>query len=222
MRTHPGDFDLKVSESVDRWIGRASALYGLWPIVPAGIAGIITSALAKGNLWLQSFGAFGIWCAGLLGFVLAAVGIWLAGLSWARFALAAATKKWSREVDAVNPLNTNFEKRRIKLEDFAHPVSRAIIGKNFSECELLGRANIIMPDGCVITYSGFMNCDVVIVKDSVPIPNAIALINCVITKCQIINCTIMITQQIYEQFFQHSNINLISYTAPANSPINSP
>lgn len=202
----------RISSIFDRWLGRASGAATFWPLLPAGLVGVVTGALSSGLDWVNQYGAFGWWTAGLLGFLLASLVLVAASVAREKFAMAQAMKKWARDVDQVNPLSQTFDSRRIKLSDIAHPLRRRISNKRFQNCDLLGPANIVLAGGSV-TEAGFLSCDFVIVREDTRVYNTIVLETCSITGGTISQCTIFMSQQDYDRIKQ-PGMNLITYEAP--------
>ncbi len=106
----------------DRWAARGANAATFWTLFPSGIIGVIAAVLSRGVTGIDAYGPFGWLIAGLVAFALAALGFFLAGLAYERFAVAKARRKWTRQVDAINPLEDEFCRQRVRVLDLAHPV----------------------------------------------------------------------------------------------------
>lgn len=191
----------KLRLSVDRWIGRGANLASLWPLVPFGIVGVVTYYLAQGVAWLSQFGAFGWWMAGITAFLMSALALFLLAKVREKFAVATATRKWAREVDNVNPLAPEYVRQQIRIQDIAHPVGSYIKNKRFTECMLIGKANLLVTGKSLLSRCDFVNCDVAIINSDEPIPihNCIVVDSCEIIGGEIINCTIYVNQNSFDE-----------------------
>lgn len=96
-----------------------------------------------------------------------------------------------------------------------HPVTRRISGKRFINCELVGPANLILlasrSDAFTISGAGFLDCDIVVLKDEVRVFNAIGFEDCTILGGAIMNCTICVFKPVVP-IFSALNANFISLT----------
>jgi len=129
--------------------------------------------------------------AGLLGGVMAALGYALVSWGVARMAHASALAKWKQDVDNVNPLDTEFHKRRIRLQDLVSPATNAIVGKKFTGCEILGPFDFYGPH-TRISHCAFADCNIVVVGPEDTI-FARSVANCVFESCIIHGCTLYIS-----------------------------
>lgn len=176
--------------------------------------GWLAQASAKNTTWLADKGPaawllFGIMCALLVAGLLCII-------TWARYALvhAAALDKWTTNVDKINPLDIEFNRKRISISDLAHPVDKKIVGKRFIDCELVGPSAIIMVGNGHFSGVGFVNCDVVIAKQDSRLFNVTPLQDVTAIGGSIINCTIYINSTNVENFRQ-MGANFVSFDAPS-------
>jgi hypothetical protein len=199
----------------DRWLSRGANVATFWPLLPSGLFGVLAAYLSRGVAAINAYGPFGWLMAGLVAFLLSAVAIYAAALAFDRFSAALARRKWARDVDSVNPLDVEFNRKRLKLEDLVHPASGRIVRKRFVECQLLGPANIIMMGQGFMNGTGFVNCDIVIHRDPVFIYNAIVLQDVEVIGGEIIKCTVYITQEMFDSTFgPMEGVNVVSYHRP--------
>src|SRR5262245_596403 len=117
----------------DEWVGRFANWFSLWTFLPvsAVTAGTITAWIASGTAWIDQFGARGWWIAGLIGSLLALLIILTGTVARYVWVRASILRRWARHIDTVNPLDPEFHRKRIKLGDLAHPVTRFVRNKRF-------------------------------------------------------------------------------------------
>lgn len=183
---------MAAKEFLDRWIGRAVNAATMWTLIPATAVGVVTGYLSQGVAWIDQFGAFGWWSAGLLGFLVAALGLALAGIGREKWAIARATRKWAGQVDDINPLDTEFHKKRIRLVDLAHPITFKIKGKRFIDCQLVGPANLVLLSGINLNSNTFTKCDFVPTKKELYVLNAIGLEDCEVIGGEILETVLFV------------------------------
>jgi hypothetical protein len=154
-------------------------------------AATIGAWAASATEWINQYGpiawvATAFICAGLTVFI-----FWGASKIKLNWETASATKKWKQDVTNINPLDNEFNRKRINFKDLVHPIHRKIIGKTFTHCELMGPANIIL-ENCMLNGVVFHDCDIVITKEgaSVKIVNMVILQRCNFVGGEIFTCTI--------------------------------
>lgn len=201
-------------------LGNLANAYTLWPLLPAGVVGVITGYLSSYVGVINDLGVFGWWAAGLAGFALAAVG--LGGVATWRQKLASIrlSQNWNLKVDAINPLRDVFERERINVADLAHPFTRRVRGKTFKDCQLFGPANVILVGGGGLYGANIVGCDIVVCKDDAVILNGIAFEDCFIQGGEIGHCTLFMRQQTYETFTgQMPNAQAITFLKPSEPTV---
>jgi hypothetical protein len=186
-----------MSVSVDKWLSRISGIYGLWPLVPAGVVGAIAAFLSKGVIWVQQFGAFGYLFSGLFAFVTTSCAFALLAFAREKWELAAAVQKWKLQVNTVNPLQVSFDSLRLNISDIAHPVTNRIIKKTFSNCELMGFSNIVFV-GCTLSNGSFNGCQFVIVRDDSSVNNVVIFEECHLVNFEFFSTTVFMNQAMFE------------------------
>jgi len=45
--------------------------------------------------------------------------------------------------DRIDPMQSVFERKRILITDLLPPIGRSIVGKSFTDCEIVGPANVV-------------------------------------------------------------------------------
>ena len=180
-----------------RWVAAKIANYWdfaswlaawLWTIGGGVVTGWAASAA---NLFPQ-YAPFSWVLAGLLGALIASLAAMCVG--WLRYAVVKATAvaKWRDRVDSINPLDAAFHAKRISWQDIAHPISRKVERKRFTECDLLGPANIVMMGTGTVYGVHFFDCDIVVARPDAVLFNVIALENVEIIGGTMWRCTIII------------------------------
>ncbi len=150
-----------------------------------------------------------------------ALTIWIV-LAWAQYlrakaqerqSIAAATEKWKEQVDAVNPLDREFNKKRLSIVDLAHPVTKRVSGKRFIDCQLMGSANIVFSGKNILNLDAFGNCDVIVMNPNhkVPINNVVLFEDLEIIGGEILNCTLFIQPSLIP-IFRKSGAPFVSFT----------
>ncbi len=93
---------------------------------------------------------FGFFAAAL------AFAVIVAGLSWSRAQIAKASllREAAKAPSPVNPLDAQFDSKRISLNNFVNPLYEPVVGKIFARCELVGPATVML-SGSHINNSKF-------------------------------------------------------------------
>lgn len=171
---------MAIGALTDKWLGRfANGWTFLSPIVPGTVGALVSGSLASTATWLNQWGWFGWWCAVLMGFLVASAAWAAVNVAKERLAVRRTMEKWAAKVaDSVNPLDDAFHQKRLSLSDLANPVTRKIENKKFTNCELIGPANIFLLKDLRISNVTFIDCDMCPTKDEVALHNVIALESC--------------------------------------------
>lgn len=121
-----------------RWGDRAGAALTLWSVLPQSLIAVVTAVLATSVSWISQFGAFGIFTAGLVGFVLASVGLAQA-TKWRLYRHELKQRaKISGDSSPFDPMATVYENKRLYLRDLAPMGRRYVVAKRFINCEIIG------------------------------------------------------------------------------------
>ena len=169
-------------------------------LLPGGVVAVVTGYLSTGVAWINKFGWFGWWSAGLVAFMLFSTGMRMAMSAWRQLQIAGAIEKWKRDVVTINPLDRQFTRVRIAIRDLRHPANMFVDNKVFVDCELVGPGNIALLSG---SFNGvnFTDCDFVVIDDETKqVHTALGFRDCAVTNCQIINTLVMINKKLmYEK-----------------------
>lgn len=204
-------------EKIQKLVDRIESRVALWQLVRGtGVVtvGVFSGWFAAGVDWIASFGVYGWFTAALLGALLAAAIVALIGYARNKFAEARLLNKRSddKALDAVNPLDGEFHRKRISLQSLVHPVSGKIANKQFTDCELIGPANIVMWSHCNFSGTGFINCDFILTKDDAEVRNVIPLENVTIRGGEIMKATIFVHPSTYPLLQNVSGITFVNHT----------
>lgn len=191
----------------DRITANSTALFSLF------IAGGGMTYLSFITAWAKQLGPAGI---GMIALLSALISYYLLSLAQTnratkrvQEATAQAISKWQSEVDQINPLDEEFNRKRIDILSFKHPISNRIEGKIFSNCQLIGPCNIIF-SGSRASHVTFTNCDLITINTKTVLYNCVLFDNISIFGGEIVNCTIFIPPNMVESFKQTKDANFIS------------
>lgn len=135
--------------------------------------GAMSAWAASASDVLKAYGPIAYVAAALLGGLtvvtcLALYGIWRRAL-----AEAALTRSRTEPPQTINPLLASYERRRINLDDFRHPVIfPKYNGTGFIECEIFGPAILVL-QGSSIDKCRFVDCDHIFIDEKILIYNGI-------------------------------------------------
>lgn len=183
--------------------------------VAAFIAGGGMTYLASITDWMAKWGPLGLGAAGLAAALAVWIGMALASSLRAKARIrqieASAVEKWKDQVDSVNPLAPEFHTKRLRIADIAHPISQRISNKRLIDCELIGPGNLLLAGGGQMNGVNFTNCDIIIVRDNVPLMNVVVLENVTMLGGTIWNSTILVSQRDIKAFVD-MGANFVSLT----------
>jgi hypothetical protein len=100
--------------------------------------------------------------------------------------------------------------------DFVHPVSKRVDGKVFTNCELMGPANILISGGNATSVS-FNGCDVILVKQTPSLFTCMRFDDIHIIGGSFWNVTIFITPNNVESFLK-MGAKIETLTPPVTPP----
>jgi len=173
------------------------------------VIAIISAFFATGVVWINAFGPFGWIMAGLVGFVLTTAGLYLTVSVRGKMEMISATRKWRDAVDIFNPMDKQIDGKRIAIRDLMHPAHSFVNDKTITNCQLVGPATILLMSGTVDSC-GFLNCDLVRIKDETMIYSAVAFKECILRKCEFINCTVLVPDNMFDAFKSVRDVNFIT------------
>ena len=183
-----------ISSVIEKWSGRASNAYTLWPLVPAGVVGGLMAYFSTGIAWIDQFGMFGWAATGLISFFTFSAAVFLLGSARERWVYAKIARDKALPPDAVNPVEREFTKRRIKFSDFVRPSTAYVENKLFTDCEILGPLILALDHAVTFSGVGFINCNWVVVRSDRPIHGAVSLRNVEFRGGNLSDMTILISE----------------------------
>jgi len=187
----------KLLQRAERTLERLSLAYSFWPMIPAGAVGIATGWAARGTATIERFGTVGWLAAGILGFLLTSLSFLALALAKEKTVLVKAVANWKRPTDAADPMADDYSRKRIAINDIAHPVTKRIVAKTFSQCELIGPANIIFAGRGTNSHVSFADCDIVVVKDHVYVKNIVVFEDCNLVGGTLWQCTVFMAESLF-------------------------
>lgn len=184
-----------IQKFADRFESRVSL--ATW-LGTSGAVAVVSGYFGSTVHWINQFGAFGWWMAGLVGFFLASVS--LGAVSWARqrWVISAAAVRLAERTDTANPLQREFHKLKINLQDMAHPITRQIRNKRFMDCQILGPGVLVIQNKNIISYCELTNCDAVKTSQGTMIYNGLLLDECEFLRCEFINFIFVASDNLIE------------------------
>lgn len=180
-------------------------------IIPASFTGAIVGWATWFAGLFQQYAPASWVIAAVLGAAVGALIILLAVLSRERLQII----RFRNNVFAasqINPLDPMFTARRLRIVDLAPPVGAFIDNKTFTDCEIIGPANVMFA-GCSFVGSGGNIVDGIVIKSGFSPLNGFGFRNCTFTRCRFYLMTFMIPEPEFE-FFQgtHPGLNWITDT----------
>jgi len=151
--------------------------------------GVLSYFLADAAAWMEQYQPWSTYMAGLIGSLLITCILIFLSL-FRRFWIRGSLESKFAERQTLNPTQSTFERQRIYIHDLANPITGLIKNKQFSECELIGPANILFTGVGQMTKSSLNGCDLVAVQNYVMIHNTIIFEGCSLVNCDIYRCTI--------------------------------
>ncbi|MFT3673614.1 hypothetical protein [Aestuariivirga sp.] len=168
---------------------------------------------ASATEWLGKYGPIAWVSAGFIGVLVFSM-VWLV-VAVARKIWINSTvhKKFYDSADRVNPMETYFSRKRIKLEDLLPPGSGFVEGKTFEDCELIGPLNVLSIDS-FLESNRFESVDHIAISPSANVLNARVFHKCHFRRCKFFNVSFLIAAEFVEHVTNWGGTNWI--TLPLN------
>lgn len=181
-----------------------------WAAVLSVSGGGLMGYLAAGANWLQQYGPVAWGGVGLLtALIISFVIIIIARAKQMRIN-AARDAAILAKGSIINPLDKIFEKKRIFINDFILPSHPMIDGKIFTDCEIIGPANIYFLPTNVANPIRPPAMDAVWVSPNARPTNGFILHNCYFNNCSFQLITIYASIDNYHAWKNNPNVNWIS------------
>lgn len=151
------------------------------------------------------------WVAcGLLGMLILASAYALFGYAKGRIQVAKFQARVS-EAAFINPLARTFERVRIRVTDLSPPLGNIIANKSFTDCDIIGPANVVFFE-CSFSGTKGEAVDGLIIRDGLSPRNGFGFSNCTFADCRFYLLTIMVPEQEFEKFarFNWGGLNWIT------------
>lgn len=191
---------------LDRSVNRFGYWYTFVTLIGgSALVGSITSWLSSSVDTVSQYGWLGWWVAFWCGAILFLIAVLLSFGGSSLRMHSILSKKWSKEVENVNPLESEFNKKRIKWTHLAHPSKKTVKGKKFYGCELYGPVNLFFQNNVVFQGSVLSECNVVVVhprRDGTiqPMLNMMLVSDCEFHGGEVFQATIFILPDMVRQF----------------------
>lgn len=154
--------------------------------------GVLAGWISSYSNWILQFGAIGWVFSGLMA-TLSILAIF-ALVFWCRFQWirGRVIAEWRNRVDSIDPMADTYSKKRIKIADIVDPITNSIEGKTFTDCDLIGPANLIFLNNNSFNGCAFVDCDAVPLKHDGMLLNAVAIVKVNVVRGRIANCTLFV------------------------------
>lgn len=178
----------------------------IWPLIWLSCGGAFTALAANATETVKGLGALGIFALAIVG---ASVFLGLYFLA----TITTKTRIQNKFAELVltdsttNPLDTQFDKKIIKLNDFYDPYYNPHINKIFTNCRFVGPGNIVL-NGGTMSHCSFSHCQIVIARPDATLFGATMFSNATITNSTLANCTLIMTEEIYDKLPPDIKINI--------------
>lgn len=97
----------------------------------------------------------------------------------------------------ANPLQVNFEHKKIKVSEFFNPFLSKHRNKRFEHCQITGPGNLLLL-GCYIKDATFNTCQIVVINDNpTKLFDVTIFESCTILNSTIVGCTLFLRRQEY-------------------------
>ena len=114
-----------------------------------------------------------------------------------------------------------YEKKRIKLDDFRHPVRPALnVKKRFIDCEIFGPTVVLMTNDNYISPMHCINCDLIHIAFPNVIYNVIGFESCQFIGCQFYEITSLINENMKDELEQQYPIAWLNRANPVTADDN--
>lgn len=191
--------------SLAQWAYDRVARNWQWLVSGGGGAGM--AYLSAGAAVVNQYGPFGWAAVGLLSsFVILLMLLMYQRLTRWRI-WNAHYRRVAASPDAVNPLDTQFDRKRVRLSDFAPPAGKQIVGKTFMGCQIVGPANVFLDGQTTIRRMASVNVDAVLLGNHRGAWNVYAIENCTFIDCTFFDITFFVTREDFHNFVK-SMINV--------------
>lgn len=178
---------------LDRLVRWAPPAVGTF--LSGGLAGWAATATAAVN----AYGPISWVISGLAGALMFCLAWYLWSIARLNIAKYEFAKELATRPHIINPLQDTFTKQRIDVNAFRTPTSDLVVGKVFVDCELRGPA-VVLFMGSHFSDAGFINCEMVKVRDKVQIYNVVPFKDITVRGGKLCNLTILVPESTANSF----------------------
>lgn len=200
---------MKLLERVSNTEGILQFLDRVMRWTPAALGTLISGGLAS---WaavateaVNKYSPISWVLSGLVGIVLFCMAWWLWSIARLNLAKIEFTKELSAKTQSINPLEDTFKTQRIDVNAFRTPTVDILQGKVFVDCELRGPAVVFFMGSSNFSHTGFINCEIVKIKDKAQIYNVIPFQDITVRGGKFCNLTILIPESYANSFPPEAN-----------------
>lgn len=115
----------------------------------------------------------------------------------------------------INPLDLTFERKRIRLDEFALPSHTVIEGKTFIDCDIIGPANIYFHASNLANPIRVPKVDAVWLAPKAIFTNGFTFRDCIFRNCSFQRITLFGSIENYKNWKDNPMINWIGITPTA-------
>jgi hypothetical protein len=154
--------------------------------------GVVGTVVAYYTDWIRPWGPFAMLVAGLTVAIIIGVLALMIIAVMNRRLVYKINEKFGEQTLAINPLEDNFTKQRVKLMDFHSPFGTVSENKTFHGCEIIG-PGLLMLHTSHMSQTSFFNCDVIeITEGTVISDNAIRFKDTTFRDCKFYKITLIL------------------------------
>lgn len=196
-------------QHIDRKISIEWLIDKFWPLLWMIFGGSITATSLGIVAEFDKYTPIALLCAFIIGaLIFIAFYILLNKARAQRISIRLAEQAASNTM--VNPLESRFDNKTIKLSEFYDPFYVGHKSKTFTNCRVEG-PGLLMLQGCTVHGGGIINCQILIVQEDIKISGVTILYDSTISGGTICNCTLLMTRSQYNhQTSFHGNVPVIS------------
>lgn len=124
------------------------------------------------------------------------------------------------DANKINPLDTYFERQRIRVFDLAPAVGGLIVGKTFVGCEIVGPTNVMFSPTCTFHGNGGDGVDGLVIRHGRTAMNGFGFDGCTFRNCRFYLLTFMVPEAFFLDFlsFNWQGINWITDLPASGAP----
>jgi hypothetical protein len=192
-------------------------LVSIWPqLLSAFIAAGGATYFSSITNWAQDIGGLGVWILITAAFLLTYLSITLVRYQNAKRKVlesqASLIDKLHADITPMNAIESSYSKVKIKIADLNNPIKNSIQNKTFTNCQVLGPANVLLLGSSNVINCEFINCDFVVIRNNITIYNVIVLKDISFINCELTQLTFYIPLDAISKFSNTPGIGFISLT----------